>query len=115
MERNGGKQQQQQQPQPPPPPAAAASGKAPWRDGAVTYFHLLFYIAISGGQIFFNKASPPHPSLLSPPALPGSISVRRPPDPASRGEFLPLMRLLIHSRCGRARRVLSGRRAVAGF
>ncbi|GJN39743.1 hypothetical protein PR202_gb28880 [Eleusine coracana subsp. coracana] len=42
MERNGGK--------PSPPPA--------WRDGAVTYLHLLFYIAISGGQIFFNKASP---------------------------------------------------------
>ncbi|XP_062192007.1 probable sugar phosphate/phosphate translocator At3g14410 [Phragmites australis] len=38
METNGGK---------PPPPA--------WRDGAVTYFHLLFYIAISSGQIFFNK------------------------------------------------------------
>jgi hypothetical protein len=41
MDRNGGK---------PPPPAA-------WKDGAVTYLHLLFYIAISGGQIFFNKAS----------------------------------------------------------
>ena len=41
MERdNGGKS---------PPPAPA------WRHGAVTYFHLLFYIAISGGQIFFNK------------------------------------------------------------
>jgi hypothetical protein len=39
MDRNGGKQ----------PPA--------WKDGAVTYLHLLFYIAISGGQIFFNKAS----------------------------------------------------------
>ncbi|XP_047047528.1 probable sugar phosphate/phosphate translocator At3g14410, partial [Lolium rigidum] len=34
---------------------AAPAGKAAWRDGAVTYFHLLFYIAISGGQIFFNK------------------------------------------------------------
>ena len=41
----------------PPPPAAPAERKAAWRDGAVTYFHLLFYIAISGGQIFFNKAS----------------------------------------------------------
>jgi hypothetical protein len=40
--------------------------KAAWRDGAVTYFHLLFYIAISGGQIFFNKASPePAPSSPS--------------------------------------------------
>ncbi|VAI88179.1 probable sugar phosphate/phosphate translocator At3g14410 isoform X1 [Triticum dicoccoides] len=52
MERNGGKQQQQQ-------PETAAPAPAPrkgaWRDGAVTYFHLLFYIAISGGQIFFNK------------------------------------------------------------
>ncbi|KAG2576550.1 probable sugar phosphate/phosphate translocator At3g14410 isoform X1 [Panicum virgatum] len=36
---------------PPPPPGS----KPAWRDGAVTYFHLLFYIAISGGQIFFNK------------------------------------------------------------
>ncbi|GJN12509.1 hypothetical protein PR202_ga30792 [Eleusine coracana subsp. coracana] len=59
MERNGGK--------PLPPPA--------WRDGAVTYLHLLFYIAISGGQIFFNKASPKTrlpralPSLLLRPGL----------------------------------------------
>jgi len=55
----------------PPPPAAPAERKAVWRDGAVTYFHLLFYIAISGGQIFFNKAShaAPHlpPGLLPPP------------------------------------------------
>jgi hypothetical protein len=55
MDRNGGKQQQ--------PPAAAAAGKAAWREGAVTYFHLLFYIAISGGQIFFNKVSPSDPPL----------------------------------------------------
>jgi hypothetical protein len=41
-----------------------AERKAAWRDGAVTYFHLLFYIAISGGQIFFNKASrTPHLTL----------------------------------------------------
>ncbi|WVZ95208.1 hypothetical protein U9M48_041002 [Paspalum notatum var. saurae] len=47
MERdNGGK--------PPPPPPAPAPAPA-WRHGAVTYFHLLFYIVISGGQIFFNK------------------------------------------------------------
>jgi hypothetical protein len=59
MDRNGGKQQQQ-------PPVAAAAGKAAWREGAVTYFHLLFYIAISGGQIFFNKASPSDPPLAPP-------------------------------------------------
>ncbi|KAL5222893.1 hypothetical protein ABZP36_027606 [Zizania latifolia] len=34
---------------------AAAAAKGAWRDGAVTYLHLLFYIAISSGQIFFNK------------------------------------------------------------
>ncbi|KAJ3688731.1 hypothetical protein LUZ61_017895 [Rhynchospora tenuis] len=26
-----------------------------WMEGAITYFYLLFYIAISSGQIFFNK------------------------------------------------------------
>ncbi|KAM3191008.1 hypothetical protein ACQJBY_068770 [Aegilops geniculata] len=51
MERNGGKQQQQPETAAPAP----APRKGAWRDGAVTYFHLLFYIAISGGQIFFNK------------------------------------------------------------
>uniref|UniRef100_A0A453S034 Uncharacterized protein n=2 Tax=Aegilops tauschii subsp. strangulata TaxID=200361 RepID=A0A453S034_AEGTS len=74
MERNGGKQQQQQQLETAAP--APAPRKGAWRDGAVTYFHLLFYIAISGGQIFFNKASPSHP----PP---------RPASPAHRPAILP--------------------------
>ncbi|KAL5231642.1 hypothetical protein ABZP36_030418 [Zizania latifolia] len=45
---------------------AAAAAKGAWRDGAVTYLHLLFYIAISSGQIFFNKASKPQPTPSDP-------------------------------------------------
>ncbi|KAJ3693454.1 hypothetical protein LUZ60_008934 [Juncus effusus] len=30
-------------------------GVQKWKEGAITYFYLLFYIAISSGQIFFNK------------------------------------------------------------
>ncbi|XP_020109508.1 probable sugar phosphate/phosphate translocator At3g14410 [Ananas comosus] len=38
-------------------PAAAAEEERRWRwrEGAVTYAHLLLYIALSSGQIFFNK------------------------------------------------------------
>uniref|UniRef100_A0A0E0EHK5 Sugar phosphate transporter domain-containing protein n=1 Tax=Oryza meridionalis TaxID=40149 RepID=A0A0E0EHK5_9ORYZ len=56
---------------------AAAGGKGAWRDGAVTYLHLLFYIAISGGQIFFNKAShQSNPSLSRHHPLPSSLPPR---------------------------------------
>jgi hypothetical protein len=62
-----------------PAAAASAGGKGAWRDGAVTYLHLLFYIAISGGQIFFNKAShqakqTPSLSTLSPLASPAAAA-----------------------------------------
>jgi hypothetical protein len=50
-------------------PTQPVESKAAWKDGAVTYFHLLFYIAISGGQIFFNKAS----SLTPGSTLPLSV------------------------------------------
>ena len=90
MERNGGKQPQPQQPE---AAAAAAEKKAAWRDGAITYFHLLFYIAISGGQIFFNKASPsvqssdpPRPPPFRIPfrfAAPRSCRPRRVPELAT--------------------------------
>uniref|UniRef100_J3MQ56 Sugar phosphate transporter domain-containing protein n=1 Tax=Oryza brachyantha TaxID=4533 RepID=J3MQ56_ORYBR len=35
--------------------SSSSAARGAWRDGAVTYLHLLFYIAISSGQIFFNK------------------------------------------------------------
>ena len=62
-----------------PPPPPPAKSKPAWRDGAVTYFHLLFYIAISGGQIFFNKASPKHslPPQIPARALSLSLSLPR--------------------------------------
>ncbi|KAI4962980.1 hypothetical protein ZWY2020_020564 [Hordeum vulgare] len=71
--------------------SSSSSRRRRWRrrgrgvaDGAVTYFHLLFYIAISGGQIFFNKASP----LILLARRPGPATR----DPASRGNGVILKR-----------------------
>jgi hypothetical protein len=58
-------------------PTQPVESKAAWKDGAVTYFHLLFYIAISGGQIFFNKASSLTPPPLGPPPIRPPAQLRK--------------------------------------